>query len=62
MKNAKKLMEDKQYGLDVMTRVADSLTKQVNEIQKDLHYLHEWIRVTKQDNVTLSDIKEYKPR
>lgn len=58
--NDKTRLDDKQYGLDVIGRFADGIAEKIDEIDKDLHYLREWIRVTQTDHVTLQKIREYK--
>lgn len=56
----KQILEDKLYGLDVIERYAGTIADKIRGLEKDLHYLHEWIRVTRQDNVTVMAIKSYK--
>lgn len=56
----KQILEDKLYGLDVIERYASTIADKIRGLEKDLHYLNEWIRVTRQDNVTVMKIKSYK--
>lgn len=58
--NDKTRLDDKQYGLDVIERFVCNIKDKIEAIEKDLHYLHEWVRVTQTDDVSLSKIKEYK--
>jgi len=48
------------YGLDAMERFIYSIDDKVAEIQKDLFYLKQWLKLTQEGNPTVMKIKSHK--
>jgi hypothetical protein len=45
------------YGLDVMERFIYSIEEKVEEIQNDLFYLKQWLKLTQEGDPTVMKIK-----
>ncbi len=48
------------YGLDVMERFVYSVETKINNIQKDLFYLKQWLKLTQEGTPTVMKIKSHK--
>lgn len=56
------MTEQEQHGLEVAERFVRDIEQRIGEIEEGLHYLKEWIRVTKAGTPSLLKITSYRPR